>query len=190
MSYTKMCLDSCGSLCVQIGRGKAHSDHQNPKKVALHGKTAYVGLHPQLSDRFTPLFLQWCLYYKDSITPKGMWFGNVGGQILCWKIGFTPQAIRHFCQNRQHSSSGAISSYLWELSLIVASPGHRTQFTFQKYPCLGPQMTTLVKYGIAAIRCLRLEIRHFYTWRLILAQIMWKANTLRHGLKGQAWERR
>jgi hypothetical protein len=24
---------------------KAHSDHQNPKKVALHGKTAYVGLH-------------------------------------------------------------------------------------------------------------------------------------------------
>ena len=32
--------------------------------------------------------------------------------------------------------------YLWELSLIVASPGHRTQFTFQKYPCLGPQMTT------------------------------------------------
>ena len=25
------------------------------------------------------------------------------------KIGFTPQAIRHFCQNRQPSSSGAIS---------------------------------------------------------------------------------
>jgi hypothetical protein len=32
--------------------------------------------------------------------------------------------------------------YLWELSLIVDSPGHRTQFTFQKYPFLGPQMTT------------------------------------------------
>jgi len=63
-------------------------------------------------------------------------------EILWWKILFTPQAIRHFCRDWQHSSSGAISSYLWELSLIFASPGHRTQFTFQKYPCLGPQMTT------------------------------------------------
>ena len=32
--------------------------------------------------------------------------------------------------------------YLWELSLIVASLGHHTQFTFQKHPNLGPQMTT------------------------------------------------
>jgi hypothetical protein len=32
--------------------------------------------------------------------------------------------------------------YLWELSLIVASLGHHTQFTFQKHPHLGPQMTT------------------------------------------------
>ena len=57
-------------------------------------------------------------------------------EILWWKILFTPQAIRHFCRDWQHSSSGAISSpYLWELSLIVASPGHRSQFT--KVPLFG-----------------------------------------------------
>ena len=48
------------SVCKLAGL-KAHSDHQNPKKVALHGKTAYVGLHPQLVERFTPFLLQWCL---------------------------------------------------------------------------------------------------------------------------------
>ena len=31
--------------------------------------------------------------------------------------------------------------------MIFASPGHRTQFTFQKYPCLGPQMTTSGEVG-------------------------------------------
>ena len=34
--------------------------------------------------------------------------------------------------------------YLWELSLIVASLGHHTQFTFQKHPRLGPRITTSV----------------------------------------------
>ena len=52
-----MCLGSCGSLCVQLAGLKAHSDHQNPKKVALHGKTAYVGLHPQIVNRFTSFLL-------------------------------------------------------------------------------------------------------------------------------------
>ena len=57
--------DTRGCAWIHVGRSvckmaglKAHSRHQNPRKVALHGKTAYVGLHPQLSDRFTPLFLQ------------------------------------------------------------------------------------------------------------------------------------
>ena len=45
------------SVCKLAGL-KAHSDHQNPKKVALHGKTAFVDLHPQLVDRFTPVLLQ------------------------------------------------------------------------------------------------------------------------------------
>ena len=44
---------------------------------------------------------------------------------------------KHFCRDWLHSSSGAISSYLWEISLIVSSPGHRTQFIFQKYPVWG-----------------------------------------------------
>jgi len=53
-----------------------------------------------------------------------------------WEIGFMPRAIRHWSASWQHSSSGAISN-LWVLSLIVASPGHHTQFTFRNHPCLG-----------------------------------------------------
>ena len=77
--------------------------------------------------------------YKNDINQVSGWWDMTE---WWWKIGFTPRAIRQFCRDWQHSSLGAISSYLWELSLIVASPGHHTQFTFQKYPCLGPQMTT------------------------------------------------
>ena len=70
------------SVCKLAGL-KAYSDHQNPKKVAMHGKTAYVGLHPQLVDRFTSFLLR-CLFFEDSITPKIMLFGNMGG--LLWKF--------------------------------------------------------------------------------------------------------
>ena len=59
-----------------------------------------------------------------------------------WKIGFTPRAIRHVRRNWLFSSLDAISSYLWVISLIVASWGTSTQFTFLKHPPLGPQMTT------------------------------------------------
>jgi len=45
------------SVCKLAGV-KAHNDHQDPGKVALRGKTAYVGLHPQIVDRFTPILLQ------------------------------------------------------------------------------------------------------------------------------------
>ena len=37
-------------------------------------------------------------------------------------------------------------NYLWELRTIVASLGHHTQFTFQKHPHLGPQMTPSVEF--------------------------------------------
>jgi len=57
-----------------------------------------------------------------------------------WKIGFTSWASRHVRRNWQQFCSGAIS-YLWVPSLETASSGAHTQFTFQKYPCLGPQMT-------------------------------------------------
>ena len=58
-----------------------------------------------------------------------------------WKIGFKPQENRHFCPGCQHLSPSAISSYLWVLSLIVASWGAHTQFTFQKYPFFRPLST-------------------------------------------------
>jgi hypothetical protein len=47
-------------------------------------ETACVGLHPQLLNRFTPIFCNGIFYYKDSIPPKIMWFG-MGGLlwILC-----------------------------------------------------------------------------------------------------------
>jgi len=58
-------------------------------------------------------------------------------EILWWKIGFTPRATFKLRSYQQ---------YLWELSLIVASLGHHTQFTFQKHPHLGPQMTPSVEF--------------------------------------------
>jgi hypothetical protein len=58
-----------------------------------------------------------------------------------WKIGFTPRKIRHWSPSWQHLSLSAISSYLWVLSLIVASWGAHTQFTFQKYPFFRPSST-------------------------------------------------
>jgi len=49
------------SVCKLAGL-QAHNDYQNPNRVVLHGKTACVGLHPQLLGRFTPNILQWYLY--------------------------------------------------------------------------------------------------------------------------------
>jgi len=69
----------------------------------------------------------------------------------------------HFCckyiySSKVFESSGAISSYLLVLSLIVASWGAHTQFTFQKYAFFRPSSTPS-----GAIQC-------FYsaTTRLIL----------------------
>jgi hypothetical protein len=69
------------SVCKLAGL-QAHNDYQNLARVVLHGKTAWVGLHPQLLDLFAPIFLQWYLFVKDSIPPKIMWFEKVGG--LLW----------------------------------------------------------------------------------------------------------
>ena len=66
------------------------------------------------------------------------------------RIGFKPRKIRHWSPSWQHSSSGAISSYLWVLSLIVGIWGAHTQFTFQKYPHWGPPLTPLGKQHVLA----------------------------------------
>jgi len=119
----------------------------------LQGKWAkmgYLAKYCSVLPHFccSDIFLLKCEWFILKWHKSGQWGWDM--RELWWKIGFTPRAIWHFCRDWQHSSSRAISSpdqalalgYLWELSLIVASPGHRTQFTFQKYPCLGPQMTT------------------------------------------------
>jgi len=105
------------------------------------------GVSGQVLLRFAPFLLQ--LYFLCNLDDS---YKNGTSQVIgwwdmrewWWKIGFTLRAIRpiRLRRNWQHLCSGAISSYLWVLSLIVASPGHHTQFTFQKHPCLGPQMTT------------------------------------------------
>jgi len=58
-----------------------------------------------------------------------------------WKVGFTPRAIRHVHPCLWIWSSGVMSSYLWVLSLEFANMVAHTQFTFLKYPCLGPSST-------------------------------------------------
>jgi hypothetical protein len=150
-----MCLNICGSLCEQNGRAESPQWPQKPQEGGFPRENSICWpTSPTCWPFHSISFAMMFVYYKDFLTPKTMWSGNVGGllEILCWTIGFTPQAIRHFCQNRQHSSSGAISSYLWELSLIVASPVHRTQFTFQMYPCLGPQMPTSEKLPLKCVK--------------------------------------
>ena len=63
---------------------------------------------------------------------------------LAVKSGFHAAGNLTFLPIPAALSSGAISSpeqgalgYLWVPSLIVASPGHHTQFTYKKYPIGG-----------------------------------------------------
>jgi len=65
------------SVCKLAGL-KAHSDHQNPKKVALHGKTAYI-------DRFISSAMMF-FYYKDSISPTifVIWYCGWPAMELLW----------------------------------------------------------------------------------------------------------
>ena len=58
-----------------------------------------------------------------------------------WKVGFMPRAIRHGPPCLQIESSGVMNSYLWVLSLEFTNLVGHTQFTFLKYPCLGPPST-------------------------------------------------
>ena len=101
----------------------------SPRKMGQNGVSGQVLL------RFAPFLLQWYflfnvddLYKNNTNQVIGRW----DMREWWWKIGFTLRAIRpiRLRRNWQHLCSGAISSYLWVLSLIVASPGHHTQFTF------------------------------------------------------------
>jgi len=76
------------------------------------------------------------VYYKDSITPISydlvMWVACYGELVVknwvhAGKQTFLPQLATFMLWCYQQC-------YLWVLSLIVASWGAHTQFTFQKYP--------------------------------------------------------
>ena len=96
-----------------------------------------------------------------------------------WKVGFTLRAIRRVRLNWLVSSSGVISTYLWVLSLKIASSGANTLATFLKYPCLGPQMTTSGTFltGACATDLARLppaahgELSHFNSGQLFEGEL-------------------
>jgi hypothetical protein len=74
------------SVCKLAGL-QARNDYQNPNRVVLHGKTACVGLHPQLLDRLTPFFF--CeltiVCYKDSTTRSHVvWNGGWPALKILW----------------------------------------------------------------------------------------------------------
>jgi len=72
------------SVC-KLARLQAHNDYQNPNRVVLHGKTACVGLHPQLLIVSLHYFCDdICLLQISSTPPEIMWFGMVGG--LLWRF--------------------------------------------------------------------------------------------------------
>ena len=146
MSYTRMCLDSCGSLCVQIGW--AESPQWPPKKrwlcMGKQNMLAYLPNQLTVSLQFfcnDVCFLLGLYNTKNNV----IWWCGWPAKILWWKIGFTPQAIRHFCQYRQHSSSGAISSatsgywawFLPVLATILYSHFKSTPIGGLRWPPLG-----------------------------------------------------
>ena len=87
--------------------------------------------------------------YKNSIPPEIMWFGAGGGQIWHtggWKVGFTPQPIKHGPPHWQQSNSTAMGScYHSELSLIVANEG--VQEHMKNTPIWGVSRPPLAVYA-------------------------------------------
>ena len=58
-------------------------------------------------------------------------------EILWWKIGFTPRAIRRVRRNWLVSSSGVISSYFWVLSLKIGQFRRKYSSHIPKVPLFG-----------------------------------------------------
>ena len=151
--YTRMCLDSRGSLCVQFGRASSSQWLPKPCSGGFAWENSMSWPTSPTTWSFHSIFFAMIFVcYKDCIPPKIMWFGMVCG-LLC-----------RFCGEKWGSRCGQLdvcagtgnihaqllsAQYLWVLSLIVVSPGHRTHFTFRNHPCLVPQMTTSGK----ALKC-------------------------------------
>jgi hypothetical protein len=113
------------------------------------GEIGQNGVSGQVLLRFAPFLLQEYFYWNVDDSYKNDTNQVIGWWDMrewWWKIGFTPRAIKHVCPSWQHSSSGA-NSYLWILSLIVASLGAHAQFTFQKHPFFRPLSTPSGIFG-------------------------------------------
>jgi hypothetical protein len=109
MSYTRMCLDSCGSLCVQIGF-KLTMTAKTLIGWFCMGKQHVLAYIPNYLVVSLHIFCNGDFCYKDSIPRDTLWFGLVGG--LLWRFcgekwGLrTLRAIRHVRRNRLISSLG------------------------------------------------------------------------------------
>jgi len=90
-----VCIHVTHSAC-NMTLGKAHTDHQNPKRVAFYGETACVGLHPQPLHRFTPYFCNGIQLSQGLHATQNRvlrWSQWLAVEFLWWNVGFTPQLI-------------------------------------------------------------------------------------------------
>jgi len=133
-----------GCFVCKLAGLKAHADHQIPSRVALHGKTAYVGLDHQPLHRFTSFLFQWYLLIKTAPWAKIGWVGGEMWRISSekWKVGSTPRQIRHWSPSWLQSSSGAISRSVLPLGpeLDCSQLGDQCSIQMQKHPHLGPHL--------------------------------------------------
>jgi len=156
MSCTMICLDTCGLPGCKLAGLKAHADHQNLKRVTLHGIIAYVGLDHQKLHRFTPFLLQWYLF--NTRTPYH--------QKLC-KLEWWMACCEKFCGEKLGSRSGrsgisALIGYndsqlLWSLPFEIKSSwsqcGHAHSGNIWKTPPIWGSDSPLCKND------------GFYCWR-------------------------
>ena len=97
------------------------------------------GVSDQLLGRFTPFLLQWYLFikkqhlYKNNQNWCGRWWDVADWH---WKVGFTPQTIRHGPRSWHFSSSVVLSS---------SEPGLLLGAQPRKCPLRGPYSIHILK---------------------------------------------
>ena len=111
VSCTRMCLYIHVSHSVRNLTGvKAHLDCPNPNLVPFYDKTAHVEPHHHALHLFTWFFCNHIRLLQQLHTTQKYaiwWSGWSAVKILWWKVGSTPQKIRHVHPKLLYSSLGA-----------------------------------------------------------------------------------
>jgi hypothetical protein len=142
MSYTMRCLDSCGSLCVQIGRAESPQWPPKPSEGGFAWKNSICWPTSPTSWPFHSISS--VFVYKNSITPKSfdlvMWVACYGDFVAKNRVHaagnqtFLPGLATFKLRCYQQLPLGT------ELDWCQSRPPYSIHIS--KYPCLGPQMTT------------------------------------------------